>query len=222
MGTTRYDDFTRPMDPGLAVNKINAAFGGVDPHDHAGAGRGGTIPGSAISGAVATATHATSADSANNGVPVGTLFPYAGPSVPTGYLLCYGQAVSRTTYSALFTVIGTTYGAGNGSTTFNVPDMRGRVAIGLDNMGGTSANVVTNANADILGGKDGREKHALTADENGPHAHSIGISGGDDAYSGYADCGAWYYATLQTSSSGNGTPHNNMQPWIALNYIIKY
>ena len=66
MGTTRYDDFTRPMNPQLAVDKINAAFGGIDPHDHSGAGRGGTIPGSAISGAVATATHATSADTATH------------------------------------------------------------------------------------------------------------------------------------------------------------
>jgi microcystin-dependent protein len=63
--------------------------------------------------------------------------------VPQGWYLCYGQAVSRTTYSVAFGVIGTTFGAGDGSTTFNLPDLRGRSMFGLDNMGGTAANNVT-------------------------------------------------------------------------------
>lgn len=70
----------------------------------------------------------------------GTVLPFAGSAAPTDWLLCYGQAVSRATYANLFAVIGTTYGAGDGSTTFNVPDLRGRVAAGKDNMGGTAAN----------------------------------------------------------------------------------
>jgi len=77
------------------------------------------------------------------GVPTGTLMPFAGSTAPTGYFLCYGQAVSRTTYAALFAVIGTTYGTGDGSTTFNLPDLRGRTALGQDNMGGVAANRVT-------------------------------------------------------------------------------
>jgi microcystin-dependent protein len=64
-------------------------------------------------------------------LPVGSVSMFAGSSAPTGWLLCNGAAVSRTTFSALFAIIGTTYGAGNGSTTFNVPDMRGRAAIGV-------------------------------------------------------------------------------------------
>ena len=60
----------------------------------------------------------------------GMIFAYAGASAPTGFLLCDGSAVSRTTYAGLFSLIGTTYGAGDGSTTFNVPDLRGRFAIG--------------------------------------------------------------------------------------------
>lgn len=72
-------------------------------------------------------------------VKPGTITSFAGSDAPTGWLLCYGQAVSRATYAALFTAIGTTYGAGDGSTTFVLPDMRGRVPGGKDDMGGTAA-----------------------------------------------------------------------------------
>jgi len=72
-------------------------------------------------------------------MPTGAVLSHAGSSAPTGWLLCYGQAVSRTTYAALFAVIGTTYGVGDGSTTFNVPDLRGRAVAGKDDMGGSAA-----------------------------------------------------------------------------------
>ncbi len=89
----------------------------------------------------------------------GIVLPFAGSVEPTGWLLCFGQAVSRTTYAALFNAIGTTYGAGDGSTTFNVPDLRGRVPAGKDNMGGTAGNrlnatmngTTTNASVNITG-----------------------------------------------------------------------
>lgn len=77
------------------------------------------------------------------GVPAGAMFPFAGTAAPTGYLLCDGSAVSRSTYAALFTAIGTVWGAGDGTTTFNLPDMRGRVAAGRDDMGGTNAQRLT-------------------------------------------------------------------------------
>ena len=72
-------------------------------------------------------------------MPTGAVLSHAGASAPSGWLLCYGQAVSRTTYAALFAVIGTTYGVGDGSTTFNVPDLRGRAVAGKDDMGGSAA-----------------------------------------------------------------------------------
>lgn len=75
----------------------------------------------------------------------GMLMPYAGPTVPAGWLLCYGQAVSRSTYAALFTAIGATWGAGDGATTFNVPDLRGRALFGVDAMGGVPADRLTSA-----------------------------------------------------------------------------
>jgi microcystin-dependent protein len=66
------------------------------------------------------------------GTPVGAVEAYAGAAAPTGWLLCNGQAVSRTTFASLFAIVGTTFGAGNGSSTFNVPDLRGEFIRGLD------------------------------------------------------------------------------------------
>lgn len=77
---------------------------------------------------------------AQGGVPTGSMMAYAGSSAPSGWLLCAGQAVSRTTYAALFSAISTAYGAGDGSTTFNLPDLRGRIPAGKDDMNGTAAN----------------------------------------------------------------------------------
>jgi len=74
-------------------------------------------------------TPATNAEA----VPVGTIFAMAAPSLPVGYLECSGATVSRTTYSALFSLIGTTYGAGDSSTTFVLPDLRGAFVRGWDN-----------------------------------------------------------------------------------------
>jgi microcystin-dependent protein len=87
----------------------------------------------------------------SNGFPVGGMIAFGGASPPAGWYLCYGQAVSRTTYAALFTVITTTYGVGDGTTTFNLPDRRGRVPVGKDNMGGSAANRVTFAGSGLDG-----------------------------------------------------------------------
>lgn len=73
------------------------------------------------------------------GIPSGSLFAYGGSSAPAGYVMANGQAISRTTFATLFGVYSTTYGVGDGSTTFNVPDLRGRSIYGADNMGGASA-----------------------------------------------------------------------------------
>lgn len=89
----------------------------------------------------------------------GVIEAYGGTTAPAGYLLCDGSAVSRTTYANLFAIIGTAYGAGDLSTTFNVPDLRGRVPLGKDNMGGVSANRVTDTQADNLGQGAGQENH---------------------------------------------------------------
>ena len=108
-------------------------------------------------------------------VPVGVVVPFAGSTSPAGWQLCYGQAISRTTYAGLFLTIGTTYGSGDGSTTFNVPDMRGRVTAGKDDMGGTAASrltatVLTAANT--LGATGGTETHTLTTAQLASHNHT--------------------------------------------------
>ena len=111
------------------------------------------------------------------GVPSGTPVAFAGSAAPNGFLLCGGQAVSRTTYAVLFAVIGTTYGTGDGSTTFNLPDLRGRLPAGVDNMGGTAANRLTSGGSGIagttLGASGGEETHTLATAEMPSHTHAV-------------------------------------------------
>lgn len=121
-------------------------------------------------GAAVTGTFATSgAFTGGTGqlVPTGTVLDYAGATEPAGFLFCAGQAISRTTYAALFALLGTFYGAGDTTTTFNLPDLQGRVVAGRDNMSGVSANRLTTLeggiNGDTLGGVGGVESHTLTA-----------------------------------------------------------
>lgn len=103
--------------------------------------------------------------------PVGISYDFRGPEsvVPSDFLLENGQAVNRLTYFELFFIIGTLYGAGDGSTTFNVPDSRGKVNVALDNMGGSDAGILTAANT--LGATGGEEKHTLTTAELATHTH---------------------------------------------------
>lgn len=171
-------------------------------------------------------------------LPSGLVLPYAGSTAPTGYLFCYGQAVSRTTYSDLFAAISTTYGTGDGSTTFNLPDLRGRTVAGQDDMGGSSANRLTNQsgglNGDTLGATGGSETHTLDITEMAEHSHypnntngyndnSTSIDGLSKAGSGFTDASA--NAGPMTEEDGTavtgGQAHNNVQPTIILNYIIK-
>jgi len=110
-------------------------------------------------------------------MPIGMVVQFAGTSAPTNWLFCYGQAVSRSTYAGLFAALGTAFGVGDGSTTFNLPDCRGRVAAGKDNMGGTSADRLTNQsgglNGDTLGATGGTETHTLTEAQLAAHTHTF-------------------------------------------------
>ncbi len=182
-------------------------------------------------GAVTSNKLAASAISAI--MPSGSLMPYAGASAPNGYLLCDGAAISRSTYSALFALVGTTYGAGDGSSTFNIPDLRGRVIAGQDDMGGASANRLTGlsggVDGDILGGTGGDQKHDLTHLESGlpAHAHTTqlrdtGPAGGGQlsGYQASAGSGA-FFNTDSVAGANAASSHNNVQPTIILNYIIK-
>jgi microcystin-dependent protein len=180
---------------------------------------------------------------------IGTVLDFAGSTAPTGFLFCYGQNVSRATYSALFAVIGTTFGSGDGSTTFTLPDLRGRVVAGKDDMGGTSANRLTNQsgglNGDTLGATGGSETHTLTTAQLASHTHTGTTStvsndhthgvtvyiassgGGDGVFGGISSTSgnttgisANHTHTFTTNASGSGGAHNNVQPTAILNKII--
>lgn len=158
-------------------------------------------------------------------VPPGILSPYAGGTTPTGWILCNGQAVSRSVFSALFTAIGTLFGVGNGTTTFNVPDMRGRVPLGLDNLGGSSANRVVATQADTMGQNAGEENHTLTTTEMPSHSHDIQTGNSNPQARQVMAAGDNSLVTVGSGivkNTGGGATHNNMQPYISVSYIIKY
>ena len=161
-----------------------------------------------------------------NVTPTGVVLPFAGSAAPTGWLLCFGQAVSRTTYAALFTTLGTTYGSGDGSTTFALPDLRGRVPGGADNMGGSAASRLTTAGAGVdgatLGASGGAQTHSLTESQMPAHSHNY-VGGANAAGSGTVgaagqSANAYLMSTINT---GGSQAHNNTQPTLILNYIVK-
>lgn len=183
------------------------------------------------------------------GVAPGLIFDYAGAAAPSGYLLCDGSAVSRTTYAGLFSAIGTTWGAGNGTTTFNVPDLRGRAAIGAGTGSGLTARTVGTQNI-------GEETHVLTVGELAAHNHGVndpthvhtvndpghvhsfnttvyttstgsigtGNGGANPLALNAAVTGISLNAAatgITTQNNGSGTAHNNMQPSAVVTKIIK-
>lgn len=195
--------------------------------------------------------------------PAGIIMPFAGTVAPQGCLFCDGSAVSRTTYAELFSVIGTTYGEGDGETTFNVPDLSGRVVIGV-------------SNSHALGTTGGSETVTLTADQMPAHSHEVPQHGHDNNIAATTPnlthtitqpvykynkanntgCGSGVNNAIVTTSTATATrsrnvsitahaatectvggsvtacpafnsgaygsngSHNNMQPYMTVNYII--
>lgn len=188
-----------------------------------------------------------------NGTPVGAVIDYAGSNAPATWMFAYGQAISRTTYAALFAAIGTTYGTGDGTTTFNLPDLRGRVVAGKDNMGGATTGRldILAAQQNILGGSGGSDRHVLTEAQMPAHQHS-GVTSSDGNHnhqgifgpvstpgagnggvnsngaSGHASMtlletgwGGTHSHSFTTNNTGGGAAHNNVQPTMIMNKIIK-
>lgn len=162
-------------------------------------------------------------------VPVGTILPFAGATIPANFLLCDGREVSRFVYQNLFNTIGIAYGSPSSSSVFKLPDLRGRVIIGKDNMGGTPADRVVNTNADQLGGKLGEELHVLTIPEIPGHTHTYDdhvFATGSGAVGGGADgtdANNVQTDTVRTSgSTGSGTGHLTVQPSRTMNFIVRH
>jgi microcystin-dependent protein len=174
---------------------------------------------------------------ATDPIPTGSITMFGGTLIPPGWLFCQGQAVSRTTYADLFAAIGTTWGAGDGSTTFNVPDLRGRAPIGV----GTGSGLSTR----LLASTGGSEVHTLSQSEMPSHTHpgfnhdhgtnvkptstevaGYGLTPSTDfenrvRVDGAGDRTGFDGSAYNTGATGGGSAHNNMQPWAGVNFIIK-
>ncbi|QTF81557.1 minor tail protein [Microbacterium phage Pulchra] len=154
----------------------------------------------------------------------GEMKMWSAPAAPSGWVLAQGQALSRADFPDLFALIGTTYGAGNGTTTFNVPDMRGRVPVGLDS---------SQTEFDQMGEKSGAKTHTLTEAQMPSHTHTAGANA--DGFAAHrTNTSGGYSIILQTNattgevmsyrqpaSAGNNQAHNNLQPYIVVQFIIK-
>lgn len=172
------------------------------------------------------------------GVPTGTVLEWGGSTVPDGgYVFAYGQALSRTTYSALFSRYGTAFGIGDGSTTFNMPDRRGNGALGRDDMGGVAANRITNAGCGIVGtqlgatgGNQLMQQHTHSVTDPG-HNHfttfgqalpNSGGSNGLTPFTGTNITSSTSQTGISIQNTGGGTTGSqNVQPSIIMNFIIK-
>ncbi len=253
-GTSPISVATGTSTPVISLSTIPVNKGGTGSTSATVAG--GVVYGSSTSSMASTAAGSAGQVLTSNGTsaptwaaapttPAGVIQQYAGTAAPTGYLLCQGQAVSRSTYSTLFAVIGTTYGAGNGSTTFNVPDLRQRVPVGKHSSG----------TFNTLGGTGGAVSHTITTAQLPAHNHAVGTletaSAGSHYHSqtvstttgnkakndGCTSCipvptmtsqntgsagSHTHTITGSTANTGSGSAIPIVQPYIVLNYIIKY
>jgi microcystin-dependent protein len=144
-------------------------------------------------------------------VPPGVITQYISATPPSGWLICDGTAVSRSKYALLYVVIGTTYGVGDGSTTFNLPDFKGRVAVGRD---------VSDGKFDVMGETGGEETHTLNITEMPRHRH--GIAQGSTIAGGGGSDDVWAGTSRYSTYEGGDGAHNNLQPYIITTFIIKY
>ncbi|RCK48081.1 hypothetical protein TH44_16235 [Thalassospira xiamenensis] len=143
------------------------------------------------------------------------MLPFAGATAPEGFMLCDGTELLASEHADLFAVIGTVYGEGEAPGSFKLPDLRGRTAIG--------AGQGVDLSDRVLGAMAGAETHQLTVDEMPSHSHGIdyrsnlaGVDNGNQVRAANSESSAF-----QTRPTGGDQPHNNMQPFVVLNYIIK-
>jgi len=183
------------------------------------------------------------------GIPTATIIPWSSASVPSGFLECNGAAVSRSTYADLFAIVGTTYGVGDGSSTFNVPDLQDNVAVGKSNnkaLGSAAgANTVANSgnvSTNVTGNVGGSTANAtLSTSQLASHSHSAaGLSGSfmqvqnggfasraANSNTGNSGSGGGHSHNMSANFSGSGTSNFSgdstsvLQPYLTIIYVIK-
>jgi microcystin-dependent protein len=169
------------------------------------------------------------------GIPTATIVPWSDSSVPSGFLECNGQAVSRSTYAALFAIVATTYGAGDGSTTFNVPDLQNNVPVGKSNnkalasTGGSDTVTSTGniagstANATLAINQAGSHNHnvPLTSLTTGGNTIAGGMQGGANANDASGSKGGSGGHAHNLSANFVGGATSVLQPYLTILYLIK-
>jgi len=167
------------------------------------------------------------------GIPTATIVPWSSASVPTGFLECNGAAVSRSTYSALFAIVGATYGAGDGSSTFNVPDFQNNVPVGKSNNKALASTGGANTVAST-GNVGGSTANAtLTTAQLASHGHSYTIPSNSFG-NGWRGAQVQVPASANTGNAGSASGHSHnmsatfagdatsvLQPYLTVIYIIK-
>jgi len=172
------------------------------------------------------------------GIPTATIVPWSSSSVPSGFLECNGAAVSRSTYSALFAIVGTTYGAGDGASTFNLPDLQDNVAVGKSGtkalastggantvaaegtVGGSTANA-TLTEAQLASHDHPRPQHVTPNNPNIPQPIIVGMNMSMSMTSNTGNAGSGTGHSHNMSATFSGTATSVLQPYLAVIYIIK-